>query len=123
MTPTVVQSGLGHYIYLCGVIAIIVSMMARSNVVVAAMIATFLVALTYSGSVITGVTAIFNGSLVAAKELFNIFLVIALMTSLLHALPAIGADVEMVKPFRRIITNAHGPFLRLPLIPSLISPF
>ncbi|HEX9464512.1 MAG TPA: hypothetical protein VGB82_18085 [Alphaproteobacteria bacterium] len=123
MTPTTVQIGLVHYIYLCGVIAIIVSMMARSNVVVPAMIATFLVALTYSGSVITGVTAIFNGSLVAAKELFNIFLVIALMTSLLNALRAIGADVEMVKPFRRIMTNGHVAFLLLSVITYLISLF
>src|SRR5258708_23370535 len=123
MTPTTVQIGLVHYIYLCGVIAIIVSMMARSNVVVPAMIATFLVALTYSGSVITGVRAIFTGSLVAAKELFNIFLVIALMPSLLNALRAIGADVERLKPFRRIMTNGHVAFLLLSVITYLISLF
>ena len=72
--------GLVHYVYLLGVVAIIVSMMLRANVVVPAILATFLVALAYSGSVITGITAIFNGSLVAAKELFNIFLVIALIS-------------------------------------------
>src|SRR5258708_8579398 len=110
MTPTTVQIGLVHYVYLCGVIAIIVSMMARSNVVVPAMIATFLVALTYSGSVITGVPAIFNGSLVAARELFNIFLVLGCMTALLNALRAIGADVEMVKPLRGIMANGQVAF-------------
>ena len=123
MSSTAVQIGLVHYVYLLGVIAIVVSMMMRANVVVPAMIATFLVALTYSGSLITGITAIFNGSLVAAKELFNIFLVIALMTSLLNALRAIGADVEMVKPFQRVMSNGHVGFLLLSVITYLISLF
>ena len=123
MSATGVQIGLVHYVYLCGVVAIIVSMMMRANVVVPAMLATFAVALTYSGSLITGITAIFNGSLVAAKELFNIFLVIALMTSLLNALRAIGADVEMVKPFRKVMTNGHVAFVLLSVITYLISLF
>jgi len=118
-----VTIGLVHYVYLLGVIAIIVSMMLRANVVVPAILATFLVALAYSGNVLTGITAIFNGSLVAAKELFNIFLVIALMTSLLNALRAIGADVEMVKPFQRIMTNGNVAFLILAVITYLISLF
>jgi hypothetical protein len=123
MSSDAVQIGLVHYVYLLGVIAIIASMMMRANVVVPALIATFLVALTYSGSLITGITAIFNGSLVAAKELFNIFLVIALMTSLLNALRAIGADVEMVKPFQRIMSNGHVGYLLLSVITYLISLF
>ena len=42
-----------------------------------------------SGSPIGGVVSVFNASLVAAKELFNIFLVIALMTALLNSLKAL----------------------------------
>lgn len=123
MSANAVHIGAVHYVYLCGVVAIIVSMMMRANVVVPALLATFAVAFAYSGSLITGITAIFNGSLVAAKELFNIFLVIALMTSLLNALRAIGADVEMVKPFQKIMTNGHVGFLLLSVITYLISLF
>lgn len=123
MDPNTLHIGLVHYVYLCGVIAIIVSMMLHANVVVPAIIATFLVALAYSGSVLTGVTAIFNGSLVAAKELFNIFLVIALMTSLLNALRAIGADVQMVRPFQAIMTNGRVAFWILAVITYVISLF
>lgn len=123
MTAGAVHIGLVHYVYLAGVIAIIVSMMMRANVVVPAMLATFAVALVYSGSLITGITAIFNASLVAANELFNIFLVIALMTSLLNALRAVGADVEMVKPFQRVMSNGHIGFLLLSVITYLISLF
>ncbi len=123
MSANAVHIGLVHYVYLCGVVAIIASMMMRANVVVPALIATFLVALAYSGSLITGITAVFNGSLVAAKELFSIFLVIALMTSLLNALRAVGADVEMVKPFQRIMTNGHVGYVLLSVITYLISLF
>lgn len=123
MSAGTVHIGLVHYVYLAGVIAIIASMMMRANVVVPAMLATFAVALVYSGSLITGITAIFNASLVAAGELFNIFLVIALMTSLLNALRAVGADVEMVKPFQRVMSNGHVGFLLLSVITYLISLF
>ncbi|MCK8783315.1 hypothetical protein M0638_02825 [Roseomonas sp. NAR14] len=118
-----VPLGAVHYVYLCGVAAIIASMVLRANVVVPAIVATFAVAATFSGSLVTAVTAVFNGSLVAAKELFNIFLVIALMTSLLHALRALGADQMMVRPFRRVMTNGHVAFLVLAACTYLISLF
>ncbi|MFG2054228.1 hypothetical protein ACGFI9_09360 [Micromonospora sp. NPDC048930] len=43
----------------------------------------------------------------AASELFNIFLIIALVTAMLAALRAIGAEHRMVAPFRRLMVN--GP--------------
>jgi hypothetical protein len=110
-----------HYVYLVGVLAIIVSMIRRANVVVPAIAATFCVALAFSGSVITGVTAVFNASLVAARELFNIFLVIALMTALLNALRETGADLRMVRPFQKIMTNGHVAFVVLSIVTYAIS--
>lgn len=115
--------GAAHFVYLLGVVAIIISMSLRANVVVPAIIATFAVAAAYSGDLVTAITAIFNGSYVAAKELFGIFLVIALMTSLLNSLRALGADQEMVKPLRHIITNGHVAFVILALTTYLISLF
>lgn len=115
--------GAAHFVYLLGVVAIIASMSMRTNVVVPAIIATFAVALAYTGDLITAVTAIFNGSYVAAKELFGIFLVIALMTSLLNALRSLGADQEMVKPLRHIITNGHVAFIVIAMTTYAISLF
>lgn len=112
-----------HFCYLVGVVAIVVTMIFRANVVVPAILATFAVALAYSGKVLTGLQAIFMGSLTAAHELFNIFLVIALMTALLNGLREIGADVRMVRPFRKIMVNAHVAFFILALITYLISLF
>lgn len=115
--------GAVHYVYLLGVAAIILSMILRANVVVPAILATFAVALTFSGSLIGATISIFNGSLVAAKELFSIFLVIALMTSLLNALRALGSDQRMVQPFRRIMTNGHIAFVVLAAMTYVISLF
>ncbi|MDB5377773.1 MAG: hypothetical protein JWR00_2219 [Rubritepida sp.] len=115
--------GAVHYVYLLGVAAIILSMILRANVVVPAILATFAVALTWSGSLIGATISIFNGSLVAAKELFSIFLVIALMTSLLNALRALGADQRMVQPFRRVMTNGHIAFFVLAAMTYVISLF
>jgi len=112
-----------HFCYLVGVVAIVVTMVFRANVVVPAILATFAVAVAYSGKVLTGLQAIFMGSLTAAHELFNIFLVIALMTALLNGLREIGADVRMVRPFRKIMVNGHVAFIILALITYLISLF
>ena len=112
-----------HWMYLLGVVAIIVTMILRANVVVPAILATFLVSLAWSGSVIAALESVFNGSLTAAKELFNIFLVIALMTSLLNALSALRSDIRMVEPFRRIMVNGHVAYVVLAVITYFISLF
>lgn len=120
---SVASIGAAHWAYLVGVLVIIITMMFRSNVVVPSMLATIVVAFAWSGSWITGVGSIFSASMVAAKELFNIFLIIALMTALLNALKALGSDVRMVKPFRLVMKNGHVSYFILALVTYLISLF
>ncbi|HEY6733525.1 MAG TPA: hypothetical protein VI256_06965, partial [Roseiarcus sp.] len=115
MTPHIAITA-AHWVYLAGVVAIVATMILRTNVVVPSIIATFLVSLVWSHDPIAGLGSIFNASFVAAKELFNIFLVIALITSLLNALKTLGSDVRMVKPFRTIMTNGHTAFFILAAI-------
>lgn len=112
-----------HWVYLAGVVIIIVTMVLRKNIVVPAVVATFITALVFSHSVIRGLASVFDASLVAAQNLFNIFLIIALVTAMLHALQAIGADRKMVAPFRRIMRNGHFAFWTLVVITYFISLF
>lgn len=112
-----------HYVYLIGVAAIVLSMALRANVVVPAVIATFAVAAAHTGSLTGATISVFNASLVAARELFSIFLVIALMTSLLNALKALEADKLMVRPFRKVMTNGHTAFLVVSCATYFISLF
>ena len=51
-----------HTVYLLGVAAIVLSMVLRANVVVPAIIATFAVAATYTGSLTGATISVFNGS-------------------------------------------------------------
>jgi hypothetical protein len=112
-----------HWAYLLGVAVIIVTMLFRANVVVPSILATFLVVLASSGSPVTALGGIFNASFVAAKELFNIFLVIALVTALLNALKELRSDVRMVEPFRAVMKNGHIAFFVLALITYGVSLF
>ena len=122
MDPSV-SIGPAHWAYLAGVLVIILTMAFRANVVVPSILATVVVALAWSGSFITGIGSIFSASMVAAKELFNIFLIIALMTALLNALKDLGSDIRMVKPFRAVMKNGHMAYFILALVTYLISLF
>jgi len=115
--------GPAHWAYLAGVLVIIVTMAFRANVVVPSIIATAVVAFAWSGSLVTGIGSIFSASMTAARELFNIFLIIALMTALLNSLKHIGSDIRMVRPFRAVMTNGHTAFFILALVTYLISLF
>ena len=112
-----------HWIYLAGIIVILITMAARKNIVVPAVTATLLTAWAFSGSVITGLASIFNASLVAAKELFNIFLIIALVTAMLGALREMGADRMMVTPFRGVMRAGTSSFIVLAVVTYVISLF
>ncbi|UYP19275.1 hypothetical protein OED52_01455 [Rhodococcus sp. Z13] len=118
-----VQLTASHWVYLGGILVILATMALRKNIVVPAVIATFLTALTFSGSIVTGLSSIFNASLVAAKELFNIFLIIAMVTAMLGALRQIGADRMMVAPFRRVMRAGTSSFLVLAAVTYVISLF
>ena len=112
-----------HWVYLAGVMAVVLTMVLRANVVVPSIVATFAVALVWTHSPVSALGSIFNANFVAAKELFNIFLVIALITSLLNALKSLRSDVLMVQPFRTVMTNGHTAFFVLSAVTYVISLF
>lgn len=115
--------GAAHWIYLAGIVVILITMALRKNIVVPAVTATMLTAWAFSGSLITGLSSIFNASLVAAKELFNIFLIIAVVTAMLGALREMGADRMMVTPFRRVMRAGTSSFIILAIVTYVISLF
>jgi hypothetical protein len=114
---------LSHWIYLIGTMIIILTMLFRKNVVVPAIVVTFAVGWVYTGSFVTGLQATFQASLTAAGALFDIFLIIAVMTALLHSLKAIQADQRMIVPFQKVMTNGHISFWVLIVITYTISLF
>jgi hypothetical protein len=115
--------GTAHWVYLAGVATIVLTMIMRANVVVPSIAATFLVVLAWTHSPVAALGGIFNASFTAAKELFNIFLVIALMTALLNGLKTLRSDIRMVEPFRAIMKNGHAAYFILAAITYVISLF
>ncbi|MEI3605628.1 hypothetical protein SPD48_07980 [Pseudogracilibacillus sp. SE30717A] len=114
---------LAHWIYLFGTILIILTMLFKKNVVVPAISVTFFVALAYTGSFGIALQSTFRASLVAAGSLFDIFLIIAVMTALLRSLKELGADQKMIVPFQKVMVNGHISFLILAVITYAISLF
>src|SRR5690606_6808875 len=99
-----------HWVYFLGTSIIILTMLFRPNIVVPSILLTCLVVWIYTDSFTTGLQTIFNASIVAAGDLFNIFLIIAIMTALLHSLKSLGTDELMIKPFQGVMKNGHISF-------------
>ncbi len=114
---------LAHWLYLFGTVLIIVTMLFRKNVVVPAISVTFLVVLAYTESFGIALQSTFRASLVAAGSLFDIFLIIAVMTALLRSLKDLGADQKMIVPFQKVMVNGHISFVILVVITYAISLF
>lgn len=114
---------LAHWFYLVGTLLIIGTMLLRRNVVIPALISTFLVAFFYTESVNIALQSTFRASLVAASSLFDIFLIIAVMTALLRSLRDIGADEKMILPFQRVMVNGHVSYFVLIVVTYAISLF
>ncbi|MGM0838573.1 MAG: hypothetical protein ACQEV7_20765 [Bacillota bacterium] len=112
-----------HWMYLVGTVVIIFTMLFRQNVVAPAIVVTFLVGWIFSGSFSFGLQTIFNASLIAAGELFNIFLIIAIMTALLHSLKSLGTDEQMITPFQSVMKNGHISFWVIVFVTYSISLF
>lgn len=112
-----------HWLYGLITLIIIATMIFRKGVVMPTLFGTFLVAWAYQGSLVDGFTAIFQANLVAAQELFNIFLIITFMLALLNALKDLGADRQMIQPIQKMMTNGHVSFFVLVGVTYVISLF
>ncbi|WP_047986482.1 hypothetical protein [Ornithinibacillus californiensis] len=114
---------MAHWLYLLGTLCIILTMIFRQNVIVPALVMIFFVAWSFTGSFLDGIFAIFNANLIAATELFNIFLIIAIMTALLRSIQSIGADEQMVKPFQKVMRTGTLSFWVLVVVTYFLSLF
>jgi hypothetical protein len=114
---------LAHWGYALVTIIVIVTMLFRRGVVLPTLIGTLLVAWIYKGSLVGALQAVFNANLVAAKELFSIFLIITFMVALLQSLKDLGADQKMISPIQKIMKNGHIAYFVLIGITFIVSLF
>lgn len=99
-----------HWVYVAGVVLLLVLMAARRSVVVPAVLATALTAWAFTGSPFAAVAAPFNALTVATTELLNIFLVLAVVGAMTGALRGMHVDTLMLEPLTRVMRNGHLAF-------------
>ncbi|WP_197945526.1 hypothetical protein [Kyrpidia spormannii] len=114
---------LAHWMYLLGALIIVIAMIARKNIVLLSMVFTILVAWANQGSIVKAVQALFNANLYAATQLFNIFLIIAIMVAMLKSASSIHADRLMVKPIQKLMVTPVIAYIVLVIATFLISLF
>ena len=112
-----------HWLYVIGVLVVVATMIFRRNVVIPCVLFTFGIGWYFIGSPISGVQVVFNASLVAAKELFSIFLIIGLMVALLKALQREGSDEMIIKPMRGLMSGPLISYVVLVVATVIISLF
>ncbi|HHW01795.1 MAG TPA: hypothetical protein GXX35_03085 [Thermoanaerobacterales bacterium] len=114
---------LAHWIYVVGILFVVVTMLFRRNVVIPCMVFTLVIGWLFKGSFIGGILTVFNASLIAAQDLFSIFLIIALMVMMLKSISITGADELMVKPLKRFMISPAVSYLILIVATYVISLF
>ena len=102
-----------HLVFLLGLASLIVAMALRKNVMIPAIVATLATAFAFSGSVPNAIMSVFRATITAGTALFEIFIVIAAVTSLLAAMRAIGSDDLMVRPVSRWMVNGRVAYIVL----------
>lgn len=115
--------GAAHIVFLLGLASLIVAMALRKNVMIPAVLATFATALAYSGSVPDAIMSVFRATITSGTALFEIFIVIAAVTSMLAAMRAIGSDDLMVRPVGRWMVNGRVAYVVLFVFTYLLSLF
>lgn len=102
-----------HWIYALGVIVVVATMILRRNVIIPCIAFTFLIGLVYTGSLTGAASAIFTSGVVATRELFSIFFIIAIMVAMLKGLEATGGDEVMARPLRAFIRSPFTGFVAI----------
>lgn len=110
-----------HWVYLIGLAVLIATVVAKKNVIAPALVATFLTGLVYQGSFTMGLGSIFNAAIAGTRELLPVFIIIALVTAMLGAMRALGADVLMVRPLSGFFRNGHISYVLLAVVTFLLS--
>jgi len=96
-----------HFIYLIGVLTILVTMIFRKDTPIVCIIFIFILGLVSSRSLVGGIQSVFHAVLYASKEFMEIIATIALVTSLSKCLSDLGSDYLMMRSMSKIMKNTY----------------
>lgn len=112
-----------HLLFGLFIVATIITMALRKDVVIICVLGSFCVALNYHGAVIPAIQSVFQGMLAAGGELMTIIMIISLMVAMLKALNEMGADYKMFYSLRTLIKGPNMAYVALGIIMYVASSF
>jgi hypothetical protein len=99
-----------HWIYLLGIIAVLVTMTLRKETPLICIVSAFVLALVTTGSLIGAVQAIFNAVQVAFSELLGIVLIISIIVAMAKMLEETGIANQIFNPVRAMLKGPSMAF-------------
>jgi len=97
-----------HWIYLLGVLTVLVTMAMRRETPLVCIVSAFVLALVTTKSLIGAVQAVFNAVQVAFSELLGIVLIISIIVAMAKMMEETGIADQIFRPFRAML---KGPFI------------
>ena len=99
-----------HWVYLVGILAVLVTMTLRKETPLVCIVSAFVLALVTTGNLIGAVQAVFNAVQVAFAELLGIVLIISIIVAMAKMLEETGIADQMFSPFRAMLKGPSIAF-------------
>jgi len=110
-----------HWIYLIGIVAILVTMSFRKETPLVCVIAAFILGWVITGSLIQAVQSVFNAIQTAFSELLGIVLIISIIVAMAQMLEETGIAEMMFRPVRRLIRSPGIAFWVLGVVIMIVA--
>jgi hypothetical protein len=94
-----------HWVYLIGIVLVLVTMSLRMETPLVCVIASFVLALVTTGSLIQAVQAVFTAVQVAFSELLGVVVIISIIVAMARMLEETGMAEMMFRPLRSVLKS------------------
>ncbi|MDU2198620.1 MAG: hypothetical protein E7E21_09435, partial [Peptostreptococcaceae bacterium] len=112
-----------HYIYILFMLAILIIMIMKKDVIVPCILGIFCLGLFYTQSIPQAINAVFNALIVSLNALGPVILIISVMVALSKALEDNNAINYVIKPFSKVIKTPTTAFFVVGIVMCLLSWF
>ena len=105
-----------HWIYLLGIIVVLITMTLRKETPLVCIIAAFVLAWVTTGNLVQAIQAVFNAVQVAFAELLGIVLIISIIVAMAKMLEETGIADQIFHPFRSMLKGPRIAFWVMGLV-------
>lgn len=112
-----------HWLYAAFVAVVIVTMAKRRDPILPCIAGTFTLGWLVLGTPLDGIQTVFRSSVVAARELLDIVLVVSMIVALAGGLERVGAERLMIAPARKLMRSPESAFWIIGAVMLIVSYF